>query len=131
MRPLALAICLGLLAASPALSETVADVLTRQLRDQGYLRVEATYTWLGRLRVIARRGDLRREIVINPNTGEILRDYQEHIPSIARNDGAETGGQGSVGVAADVTTRDVVEKGGVSVPDIVDTADIPDEKAKQ
>jgi hypothetical protein len=34
---------------------------------------------LGRIRVIAYRDDLRRELVFNPQTGEILRDYWRTI----------------------------------------------------
>jgi len=32
-------------------------------------------TLLGRLRIVASDGTRRREIIINPNTGEVLRDY--------------------------------------------------------
>lgn len=57
--------------------------VTRQLQAQGYTSVDSSYTWLGRLRIFARQGDLRREIVINPNTGEILRDLEQVVPRYA------------------------------------------------
>lgn len=45
-----------------------------QLRDQGYRDIETSQTLLGRARFEARKGDRVRVIVINPSTGEILRD---------------------------------------------------------
>lgn len=46
-----------------------------QLREQGFTRIQITRTLLGRSRIVATSKTLTREIVINPATGAILRDY--------------------------------------------------------
>lgn len=69
---LALVLCCALPAL--ALAGPVEDSVVRQLSQQGYSRIEISRTWLGRTRIVAQREDLRREIIINPATGEILRD---------------------------------------------------------
>lgn len=69
-------ICLAL-GATPALAEQRVDKITRQLQSQGYTNIEVKRTWLGRVRIEAYQGALEREIVVNPRTGEILRDYWE------------------------------------------------------
>ena len=53
------------------------DAITHQLRDQGFSRIEVSRTLLGRTRIVAHSGDGEREIILNPNTGEILRDLWE------------------------------------------------------
>jgi hypothetical protein len=59
-------------------AEAPADSILRQLREQGYVEFSVDRTWLGRIQVIALAPDgTRREIVVSPNTGEILRDYIE------------------------------------------------------
>ena len=63
--------------ASAALAQTpsVSDQIVRQLRAQGYSQITVNRTLLGRTRFVAIGGDQRREIIINPRTGEILRDF--------------------------------------------------------
>ncbi|MGI1663038.1 hypothetical protein ACRDNQ_12415 [Palleronia sp. KMU-117] len=46
-----------------------------QLRDQGFTEIRVSRTFLGRTRIVAANDEYRREIVINPTTGVILRDY--------------------------------------------------------
>ena len=65
------------LAASPALSDDRTDSIVRQLRDQGYNSIKVSRTFLGRTRIVATVGDAQREIIVNPRTGEILRDYSQ------------------------------------------------------
>lgn len=96
-----------------AAADPMAETVSRQLRDQGYSRIETSYTWLGRLRVQAVQGDMQREIVINPNTGEILRDYERMVPRIAGN--GQPSRQGTLGVGT--ITRG---EGGGNVVDLVD-----------
>ena len=55
------------------------DLVTAALREQGFEVTLVHWTWLGRIRIIAVSDDIRREIVINPNTGEILRDYSQRV----------------------------------------------------
>ena len=63
-----------MLTALPALSQTFVEQVITQLRAQGFQSIEVERTLLGRTRIAALRTDGSREIVLNPNTGEILRD---------------------------------------------------------
>ena len=58
-----------------AQAQTAPDRIVQQLRDQGFDEIEVTRTWLGRVRIVAEEDDTLREIILNPNTGHILRDY--------------------------------------------------------
>lgn len=60
-----------------ARAESALDSLIAELKVEGYTRIRARRTWLGRVQIRARKGKIRREIVMNPVTGEILRDYRE------------------------------------------------------
>ena len=60
----------GLAAAGP-----VEDAIVSQLQEQGYSAVNVRKTMLGRIRIIAANENRVREIIVNPNSGEILRDY--------------------------------------------------------
>jgi hypothetical protein len=62
----------GSLSAGP-LENSVAD----QLRQQGYEQITVSRTLLGRARVVGQSKNEIREIVINPRTGEILRDFRQ------------------------------------------------------
>lgn len=115
MRRIILGFATALALAWPAMADSVAETVARQLREQGYQRVETSYTWLGRLRVNATQGDMKREIVINPNTGEILRDYEMMIPRMAKGEGV-TGTNGALGTAT--ATRN--ESDGGKVVDLVE-----------
>ena len=81
---LTIALCLS---TSLALAETVQDSIVRQLQDQGFSRIEIQRTLLGRVRIEAYSNTLERELVFNPSTGEILRDYWE-----PRDDDDDDGG---------------------------------------
>ena len=65
---------LQMLTALPALAQTFVEQIVTQLREQGFESIEVERTLLGRTRIAALRSDGSREIVLNPNTGEILRD---------------------------------------------------------
>lgn len=73
--------CLAVFAAlaSPAAAETagqrVQDAIVAQLGSQGFTRVRISNTFLGRVRIYATGNGISREIIFNPRTGEILRDY--------------------------------------------------------
>jgi len=68
----AAALCL---AAFPALAADVTSAWVRQLALDGYEEISIGKTWLGRTRILAEKGDIKREIVLNTRTGEVLRDY--------------------------------------------------------
>jgi hypothetical protein len=97
---LALALWIGLVGAGWA--RTIEEQLLSTLRAQGYEILEQGYTFLGRLRVVAQNGDMRREIVVNPGTGEILRDYAVMLPSVAST--PRSGGSGGSNVTGSTGT---------------------------
>ena len=101
MTPLLLA-----LATPPALAEAnatlaPADEIVSTLRERGYRIVEDERTWLGRQRILAEKNGTRREVVFNPGTGEILRDYSFRAGE-SDTKGAATQGGIAVGVASSV-----------------------------
>jgi hypothetical protein len=61
------------------------DQIERALTRQGFQVQQVTRTLLGRVHIIATRNGLWREVVLNPSTGEILRD-------ISMQDGTGQGG---------------------------------------
>jgi hypothetical protein len=67
----------AVLAASPAMAQDDAATrsVIRQLERQGFEIISVRRTLLGRVRVLSRRGNLQREIVLDPRNGAILRDY--------------------------------------------------------
>ncbi len=81
MKKLLLAVILLAGLTDAALARTVEQQLLSSLQKQGYVVLEQGYTILGRLRVVAENGKIRREIVVNPGTGEILRDYAVMLPA--------------------------------------------------
>ncbi|MEM1265359.1 MAG: hypothetical protein AAGI50_05015 [Pseudomonadota bacterium] len=78
---LACAMALVVLCASAAPAQSVVEQVTDQLQRQGFVVEEVERTWLGRIRVVARTDRFRRELVVVPTTGEILRDYLVNIES--------------------------------------------------
>ena len=56
-------------------TDVVVAKIEEELRTAGYTNMSQRRTWLGRLRIRAERGEYIREIIINPRTGEVLRDY--------------------------------------------------------
>ena len=70
-----------ILAAVPTLApaQSAQDAIVAQLTEQGFRNISVSRTLLGRVRILAVSSDLRREIVFNPATGEIIRDYWEDL----------------------------------------------------
>lgn len=116
------ALVMGALGAGPALADSVSDNIVAQLETQGFRNVSTERTWLGRTRIIAEGEAGQREIVVNPNNGEILRDMfveagggdgaGRQILQTADNSAALAGG---AGIAA---TKDKVEEAKVSAAGI-------------
>ena len=78
----------GLMVVTPASAQDdYASGIVDQLRRQGFQSVLQERTLLGRVRITATRSDGRREIIINPRTGEILRDLW--MPGIGGTAGPE------------------------------------------
>ena len=84
--------------AGPAVALSTKDALVRKLRGQGFETIKIGRTLLGRTRIIAESPKYRREIVFNPRTGEILRDYWVNLrtgESIFAPDNGAVGGEPS------------------------------------
>lgn len=104
-----LRICAGACAgASPALvadaafADSYQNAVVSQLRKQGYRQINVERTLLGRVRIVAARGGGSREIILNPRTGEILRDVLLAAdggvePRISGDDNSGSGGSGDDG----------------------------------
>lgn len=75
--PALVALLLGLAPMADAKSpeERLIDDLEDQLDDMGFEVERVERTLLGRVRIVAEGRGLWREIIINPRTGEVLRDY--------------------------------------------------------
>lgn len=59
--------------ATPAHADFVTAV-QQKLQSQGFTEISVSYTLLGRSRIIAHGKRGTREIILNPKTGEVLRD---------------------------------------------------------
>lgn len=88
-----LVISAGLLG-SPAHAAATEDSIVAELRDQGFTRIEIRRTLLGRTRIVATSSAYEREIILNPSSGVILRDYWT-VRGAVGNDGPSriVGGQ--------------------------------------
>ena len=60
--------------AGAAFAASFAEDVVAQLGRLGFSNIRVGTTLLGRVKIVAARGDGTREIVLNPRTGEILRD---------------------------------------------------------
>jgi len=89
-----------MLLASAAHAQDFAGSIIADLRAQGFSEIETEQTWLGRTKIVASGADGKREIVVNPNTGEILRDLW-----LMRN-GSDDGGLVSSGNGRDDDSDD-------------------------
>ena len=66
------------LSGAVAAADWATEDVVGQLRRQGYEEITVSRTLLGRTRVLAIAPDgSSREIIFNPDTGAILRDYRE------------------------------------------------------
>lgn len=99
-------VLIGLVAAmlplGPVLAQTVGDQVAAQLRQLGYHDIAVERTLLGRVRITGVKGDRQREIIVNPNSGEILRDLATDSRTGAAasdilDDGEGTGHSGKSG----------------------------------
>jgi len=62
---------------SSAVAQSAENAVVQQLSRQGYGDIRVGHTLLGRARITGERNGVSREIVVNPRTGEILRDYSK------------------------------------------------------
>ena len=94
----------GVVLASPAFADDIVESIVRQLKKQGFKAIIQERTLLGRVRIAAKRKDGTREIILNPRTGEILRDLWTPIDGgkggieiIRDPSGSGSGGSGTSG----------------------------------
>ncbi len=66
--------------ASPVFGQSTVDSITSEMQRGGFNRVQVRRTLLGRIRIVGESRDTKREIVLNPNTGLILRDFTTAKP---------------------------------------------------
>ena len=92
---------------------TVEERLLARLQDQGYTVLEKGYTFLGRLRIVAETDLIHREIVVNPGTGEILRDYAIYLSDMIPPPVLLTDTDSKSGSSRSVTTTRGVPSGAV------------------
>ncbi len=79
--------CLFGLIGTGVFAQALTDTLVAELRAQGFTKITLTRTWLGRILIIGMDEAGQREIVVNPNTGEILRDYFRPTADFADRNG--------------------------------------------
>ena len=78
-----------------------ADQIVQQLSAQRFSDITVEITLLGRIRIKGHNGQGLREIIMNPNTGEILRDMwidangNAILPLLAAPGRGEDSGSGS------------------------------------
>ncbi|HQU68028.1 MAG TPA: hypothetical protein PLI43_07490 [Albidovulum sp.] len=83
----------ALLSASSGLAAaTPEDLVARDLTGAGFRITSRERTLLGRVRFVAVRGETEREVVLDPSSGEILRDFSRDS---SRGAGLESSGDGS------------------------------------
>ena len=70
---------------APVHAQSIQDSIVMQLQEQGYTDIIVNRTLLGRIRVVARNQSYERELVFNPTTGELLRDYWRTIDESRRS----------------------------------------------
>jgi hypothetical protein len=70
---------------APVHAQSIQDSIVTQLQEQGYTDIVVNRTLLGRVRVVARNQTHERELVFNPTTGELLRDYWRAIGESKRS----------------------------------------------
>ena len=75
--------------ARTAMAGTVQESIVAQLRDQGFRSIRVSKTLLGRVRIQATSDKYSREIILNPRTGEILRDYWTTLDGAAATGGVK------------------------------------------
>ncbi|MHC0053419.1 hypothetical protein [Actibacterium sp. D379-3] len=89
---------------SPARAQSLEEALLSQLHAQGFTRIQRSRTLLGRVRLAATGNGIEREIIFNPRTGEILRDFWEaadgDAPRLFSPDKEGDGGDGAGNSAA-------------------------------
>ncbi len=111
-------LCIGALTAGIAQAASYEESVVAQLRAQGYGKILVERTLLGRVKISASMNGGRREIILNPRTGEVLRDLwiaaggAGSIPALIGNNSGASGSSGGSGSGADDDGDSGGESGG-------------------
>lgn len=84
-KKLAIAITLAV-APHAAYAQSVEEQIIAQLQAQGFTEIEVSRTLLGRIKLEAVSPTLERQLIVNPATGEVLRDFWEERDDKGRGD---------------------------------------------
>ncbi|MDR6308635.1 hypothetical protein [Pacificitalea manganoxidans] len=85
LRRLLVVVALATAALPHAAQADTRDQIIAEMKAQGFTRITVQGTLLGRTRILAERPGGRREVVINPRTGVILRDYSTGAAGTTRS----------------------------------------------
>lgn len=99
----------GAIGIGPALAEGYEATVLQKLERQGFRDISTERTWLGRTRIVAENSEGQREIIMNPNNGEILRDLW-----LVRDGGDNSDGQASAVATAGSGSEGTASNGGVA-----------------
>lgn len=107
-----------------AMADTFSNDVVAQLTRQGFSGIKTETTWLGRTRIVASRADGTREIVVNPRSGEILRDLWTAadgvkiaapvLDDVGETTGTSTGGTSTGGASTGGASTGGTSTGGTS-----------------
>ena len=128
VQTLALAVVVVLGSVLPGFADVISDRVVANLKAQGFVVIQMDRTWLGRIWILAESKDVRREIVINPVTGEILRDYAvlRLVTAPYRSEAAFDSGAEKRG-----SSETVVQSDGAKEDSSVGTAEVENPDAAQ
>ena len=116
MRKILLALAILAASALPGRADTPEELIVAALEVQGYHLVQRDRTWLGRIWIVVESDEVRREIVFNPGTGEIMRDYAVLMADL-EGDASErkSSRSAAAGVAASVAVETTEREDSTSV----------------
>ncbi len=111
--PVAAALAAGLFGPVPAFArnDDAAQAMAKQLAREGWRNLKIGRTLLGRVRITANRDGRLREVVLDPRTGEVLRDLTQKVSASKPWDGGGSGG-GTSASATDSDSDDGGDDGG-------------------
>lgn len=75
----------------PAFASDPVQAAIARLQAEGFRKIAAERTFLGRVRITAERRGQSREVVLDPRSGEVLRD----LTRVSDSDGSGSGSSGS------------------------------------
>lgn len=101
------ALVAGAMGTTPVLADVYESNVVQQLEAEGFSSISTERTWLGRMRIVAESGSGQREIIINPNNGEVLRDLW-----LVERGGDKDPGQAQVAAGADAGQGTVTASAG-------------------